>query len=133
MAVLCNSCLVQTEASGQPTLWPMDFPREQRIEMESSVRPPGFHHNPGIHSTHSPANLHVDRGEWEDNLQDMVRSECCFSQSLLLKGEITCTTRAVGQPQLQVGRKTSAGLERESEIRLGISLTGAGAADWAAL
>ena len=33
--VLWNSCLVQTEASGQPTLWPVDFPREQRIEMES--------------------------------------------------------------------------------------------------
>ena len=39
MAVLWNSCLVQTETSGLPTLWPMDFPREQRIEMESFANP----------------------------------------------------------------------------------------------
>ena len=40
--------------------------------------------------------------------------------------------QSTGQPWLQV-RKTSAGLERESNIRLGISLEGTRAADWAAL
>ena len=36
---------------------------------------------------------------------------------------MTWTSRAAGRPRLQVGRKTSAGLERESAIRLGISYT----------
>ena len=46
---------------------------------------------------------------------------------------MTWTSRAAGRPRLQVGRRTSAGLERELGIRLGISLDGARAADWAAL
>ena len=56
--------LVQTEVSVQPTLWPMDFPREQRIEMESSARPLRVSITTRINST--PANLHVERHE--DNL-----------------------------------------------------------------
>ena len=43
-----------------------------------------------------------------------------------------CMPRAAGQPWLQVG-KMSAGLERESGIKLCASLEGARAADWAAL
>ena len=46
---------------------------------------------------------------------------------------MTWTSNAAGRPRLQVGRKTSAGLERESGIKFGISLEGAKAADWAAL
>ena len=46
---------------------------------------------------------------------------------------MTWTSRAAGRPRLQVGSRTSAGLERELEIRLGISLDGARAADWAAM
>ena len=42
-------------------------------------------------------------------------------------------SRAAGQPWFQVGRRMSAGLERESGTRLGISLEGARVADWAAL
>ncbi|ETW92865.1 MAG: hypothetical protein ETSY2_52435 [Candidatus Entotheonella gemina] len=41
--------------------------------------------------------------------------------------------QAAGCPRLHVGRKTSAGLEEESGIKLAISLEGARAADWAAL
>ena len=37
------------------------------------------------------------------------------------------------RPATAPGGKTSAGLERGSEMKLGISLTGARAADWAAL
>lgn len=33
------ACTVQTEVSGQPTLWPINFHREHRIEMESYARP----------------------------------------------------------------------------------------------
>ena len=46
---------------------------------------------------------------------------------------MTWTSRAAGRPRLQVGRRTSTGLERELGIRLCISLDGARAANWAAM
>ena len=103
--------------------------------MESSMRSPRVSITTGINST--PANLHVER--WEDYLHWVQTCRawpgvdtasfrvCCW------RGEITCTPKAASRPRLQVGWKSSAGLERESEIRLGISLTEARAADWAAL
>ena len=50
MAVLWNSCLVQIDAS-QPTLCAMAFPRERRIKMESSARPPRVSITTGTNST----------------------------------------------------------------------------------
>ena len=62
MAVLWNSCLVQTDTS-QPTLCAMAFPRERRIKIESSARPPRVSITTGTNST--PTDLQAER--WEAN------------------------------------------------------------------
>ena len=49
------------------------------------------------------------------------------------EGEMTCTLTAVGQPQLQLGTKMSAGLASELGTRFGISFDGTKAAHWAGI
>ena len=46
--------------------------------------------------------------------------------------EITVTSRAVGLPRFQQGRKMSAGREVDPGMREAVSFIGASAADWAA-
>ena len=104
------------------------------IVMVSSAKPPRASATMRMKST--PAERQAER--WDASVRCTLTCRawpgvkaasamvCCW------RGLITCTSSAAGRPQLQVGRKTSAGLERESKMRLGTSLDGDRAADWAA-
>ena len=68
----------------------------------------------------------------DSNLESMAWSVGCIMTVCYCRGEITCTSNAAGWPRLQVGRRMSAGLERESGTTLIASRKGARAADWEA-
>ena len=65
---------------------------------------------------------------FDTHLEGMAWVGGSLFEGLLLERGMTCILRAVGQPQLQLGRKMSAGLASELGTRLGISFDGTKAA-----
>ena len=135
MATLPKRCLVVVVCSSEPALTLTALPIEEMVVMVSSASPPRVSATKGTKSI--PEERQAERLEvsfrWTPSCKawpgvteasDTVRS---------WSGLITWTSNAAGRPQFQLGRRISAGRDRELGNRPGVSLVGARAADWAAV
>ena len=135
MATLWKSCLVQVEESWGLILSAMAFPNARMVEMVSSASPPSASTTMGMKFI--PTERQAERCEvslrWTPTCRAWPGVEAASPTVGCYSGEMMWTSRAAGRPWLQVGRRMSAGLERELGTKLGTSLEGVRAADWAVL
>ena len=131
MASLPKRCLEVEEGSGKPERSPIARPMAATVRIVSSPRPPRVSATRGMKSV--PVERQTDR--WADNLRRTPTCRAwpgvCEASTIVCcwRGLITCTSKAAGRPLLQLGRRTSAGRDRELGTMPGDSLEGARAAD----
>ena len=127
MASLPKRCLEVEEGSGEPERSAIARPMAATVQIVSA-RPPRVSATRGMKSV--PVERQADR--WAVNLQQTrAWPGVCEASTIVYcwRGLITCTSNAAGQPLLQLGRRTSAGRDRELGTRPGDSLEGASTAD----